>query len=49
MVVIDGHPVGLDFVSRPEVYGDIHEKLIKSYVFAPLHNGTKSDVKETGI
>ena len=46
MVVIDGHPVGLDFVSRPEVYAEIHEKLIKSYVFAPLHNGTKSDVKK---
>lgn len=46
MVVIDGHPVGLDFVSRPEVYRDIHEKLIKSYVFAPLSKGTRVDIKE---
>ena len=45
MVVIDGYPVGLDFISRPEVYADVHEKLIKSYVFAPLHRGTKVDVK----
>ena len=45
LIVIDGHPVGLDFVSRPEVYSDVHEKLIKSYVFAPLHRGTKADVK----
>lgn len=46
LVVIGGHPVGLDFVSRPEVYADVHQKLIKSYVFEPLLRETKAEVKE---
>jgi len=46
LVVIGGQPVGLDFVSRPEVYADVHQKLIMSYVFEPLIREPKSEVRE---
>lgn len=31
VILLNGHPAGADFLSRPEAYGDIHEKLIKSF------------------
>ena len=31
VMLLNGHPAGADFLSRPEAYGDIHEKLIKSF------------------
>jgi hypothetical protein len=35
LVLVDGKAVGLDYVSREETYGDLHEKLIRSYTLEP--------------
>ncbi len=36
LVLIQGQVAGFDVVSRPEVYAQIHEKLVRSYVFDAL-------------
>lgn len=36
LALIDGRPVGIDFVSRPEVYADLHGKLVRSYAMDAL-------------
>jgi hypothetical protein len=36
LVLINGQVVGLDIVSRPEVYARLHEKLVRSYVLDAL-------------
>ncbi|MDI9633589.1 MAG: hypothetical protein QFX32_05980 [Methanolinea sp.] len=39
LVYIDGRPAGLELVSRPDVYADLHGKLVKSYVIEVLADG----------
>lgn len=36
LVIIQGQVVGFDVVSRPEVYAQLHEKLVRSYVLDAL-------------
>jgi hypothetical protein len=36
LVYMDNLPAGMDFLSRPEVYGRIHDKLIRSYAIEAL-------------
>ncbi|MCK6691001.1 MAG: hypothetical protein L6Q97_02740 [Thermoanaerobaculia bacterium] len=31
VILINGQPAGADFLSRPDAYSDVHEKLIKSF------------------
>lgn len=36
LVCVDGKPLGCDYVSRPEVYERLHNKLVRSYVIDAL-------------
>lgn len=36
VVCVDGKPLGCDYISRPEVYARLHDKLLRSYVIDAL-------------
>jgi len=36
IVYLDGRPAGLEYLSRPEAYARIHDKLVRSYVMEAL-------------
>lgn len=40
--------IGMDVVSRPDVYMDLHEKLVRSYVVDPVGRGTSGNVALNG-
>ena len=35
--VVEGIVAGMDFVSRPDAYSDLHNKLVKSYIIDSVH------------
>ena len=41
--VHDGRVIGMDILSRPEAYAQVHDKLVRSYVFESWHE-TESDI-----
>jgi len=36
IVEVDGRVVGMDWISQPRAYAELHEKLVKSYILDPL-------------
>ncbi len=46
LVLIGGEIAGLDFVSRPEAYGLLHAKLVKSYAMEAMLAGERAKAEE---
>ena len=43
VVLLNGAPVGADYLSQPEVYADLHEKLVKSFAVEALLQRTSGE------
>ena len=43
-VARDGRVIGIDVVSRPGVYGQLHDQLVRSYVFESWHEKRDCDI-----
>jgi hypothetical protein len=45
IVEIDGKLVGMDWLSQPHAYAELHDKLVKSYILDPLLEPSKPTAK----
>jgi hypothetical protein len=46
MAIADGHVLGFDIVSRPDVYGHLHQRLVRSYLLETLDTSSRTTSRD---